>query len=94
MQASAWLVVSRKGIQRMAKNKPTLDAEELAVAVTVTIPDGLFQRPTIAAHVVVDDIDSLPVITSETRINLEEQLRVALGLDVSVDVREAENGHD
>lgn len=88
MRSSAWLVVSKKGIQRMAKTRPGLGAEELAVAVTVDIPDALFHRPTLAVNVTVDNIDALPVIASETIVNIEDQLRTAFGMDVSLVVRD------
>lgn len=88
MKASAWLVVHDNGIRRMTKNRPPLEADELAVQVTVNIPDALFHRPIIEAVVKVDSIETFPVVSSETVVHIEEQLRAAFGMDVSVVVRE------
>lgn len=49
MKAKVYLVASRSGVLRMTKNPPDLFRGELAVALSVTIPDTAFREPILSA---------------------------------------------
>lgn len=43
MKDTAYIVVTAEGVQRMTKRVPSLAREELAVKVTITVPDASFR---------------------------------------------------
>lgn len=52
MKDKVYLVADPYGVLRMTKREPSLNRGEVAVRVTVTVPDGVFKQPIIG--VVVD----------------------------------------
>lgn len=69
MKTKIYLVADRKGIQRMTKQPPSLLRSEVAVGLTITIPDNAFRAPTIAVNVDVPEEHVMqPVIVAEVDI--------------------------
>lgn len=56
MKTNAWLIFKKVGTMEVRKQKPRLEWNELAMQVNVEIPDALFDRPTLEAHITVQDI--------------------------------------
>lgn len=55
MKDKVFIIADSFGVLRMTKRAPTLRREEVAVALTVTIPDGCFKHPTVTASLDVPD---------------------------------------
>lgn len=55
MKQEIWLIADKYGVQRMTKRAPSLARQEVAVAVTISIPDTAFRAPTLRAAVEVRD---------------------------------------
>lgn len=48
MRDKIFLVADCSGVVRMTKRPPSLHREEVAVSISVNIPDGVFRHPIIA----------------------------------------------
>lgn len=64
MRVNQWLIVNKNGIQGARKTKPALEWNEIAVKINLHIPDALFQRPSIEADIIVQDIENTNQITN------------------------------
>lgn len=96
MQTSCYLIVAGNkrrfnddvdpaGI-RLTKNKPgTVKTNEIAVQIHLDIPDGLFVKPTLEAHVSIPEGATLGfTVTAEVQDNLAQIIREHSGLTVRV----------
>lgn len=71
---------------RVTKGKPDTAKNEVAIALTLQLPAGLFRRPSLKATVTVPE-DNAPVeITADVTDNLAAVLREHLGVDVRLSV--------
>lgn len=56
MKDTIWLVVSRRGVERMNKrDRPAVARDEILVKLLVTMPDSAFREPTLECEVAVED---------------------------------------
>lgn len=70
---------------RVTRKKPSTGPEEIAVKVTMSIPDALFERPEVEASIVVPASgERSTVVTAEVCDNIETIIRQQTGLSVSV----------
>jgi hypothetical protein len=95
--ASIYLIVRRRGNRykaltvRVAERAPTLQPGEVPIYLTVTLPDALFEKPTLRAQVKVEDGKVPPtLITAEVAENIAEQLQKLLGVEVKISVEAPE----
>lgn len=51
MKDTCFIVVSKKGVQKMYKTQPPLKPNELKLKLNITLPDHLFQEPTIETKI-------------------------------------------
>jgi hypothetical protein len=51
MTTNFYLVVSRKGLERTTQTTPRLNPSEIAIRVTLEVPNSLFQTPQIQAAI-------------------------------------------
>ena len=89
-----WLVVKVTNLEpswkttataRLAKKKPTVTRDEMAMRISVELPRALFVRPALSAEIRVRDSDSPPAeISLDVRDTIEEVLRERTGFDVRV----------
>jgi hypothetical protein len=52
-----WLVVKENGVTRVSNTYPSLCADEVAVALNVTLPRSVFKKPMLQASIVVPEGD-------------------------------------
>lgn len=55
MKDICYLVVTRSGVTRMTKRPPDLQRSEVAVKLSLTVPDTVFRSPFISADVAVTE---------------------------------------
>lgn len=55
MTDTIFLVVTRRGIERMTKNLPSIARGEVPVKLLVTVEEGAFREPVIVKEVMVND---------------------------------------
>jgi hypothetical protein len=77
---------------RLTNKSPSLVSGEVAIKVTVNVPDALFERPQLQARIVVpDSAVSKPVIDATVLDNIQQVLNQQLGLDIRVSVVDNDN---
>lgn len=95
MQASFWTKIKVKKLYNSwtsstisaLKNKPDVKKDEVAVKITIEIPDSYFETPELAAKIVVPaDAVNKPIITPTVQHNISEELKKQLGMSVHVTV--------
>ncbi len=77
---------------RLCNKVPSLASGEVAIKLTIGVPDALFQRPQLHARITVpESAVSKPVIDATVLDNIKESLTQQFGLDVQVAL--VENDH-
>lgn len=95
IEGSFYLVLSRKHnsnwklAARLTSGSPRLASGEVAVALSVSLPESLFQRPQLSATVVVppSDVSNMD-ISAEVMDNVAQVLSEQLGMVVRVSVED------
>jgi hypothetical protein len=77
---------SGKPSVRVAKSKPALRSNEIAIALKLTLPLALFQRPDLNAEIVVPAEKKPFLITPEIQQRIAEQIREQTGFTVALTV--------
>lgn len=83
METHFFIVASRKGAERMLQTQPRLAPGEVAIKVTLVVPNALFQAPQIQAAITIPE-SAVPVeaISAEVQDNVRELVQQATGLEV------------
>lgn len=72
-------------------NKPTAAANQIAVRMTVDVPDSFFEEPQIHAKITIPDSgETRQEITAELQQQLAERLKGEFGLKVTFTPRDAQ----
>jgi len=87
MNTHCYLIVSNTGKVRVTKTKPALEWNEIAINLSISLPDLLFKRPLLNANVIVGDDAVRPVeISPEILINTAQLIEQQTGLKVELSV--------
>lgn len=73
---------------RLAILKPSLKADEVAIAIALTLPLSLFSKPTLSASIVVNGDQAPEVITPEIQHDIAEVLRERHGITLRIEAPE------
>lgn len=92
-ELDAYLIVKPKGWSnlsaRLASRVPALASDEIAVKLSVKVPDALFKRPQLQASILIpESAVTAPVVTATVLDNVREILRQQTGLDVTIQLVE------
>jgi hypothetical protein len=77
---------SGKPTVRVAKSKPRLAANEVAIALNLSLPTSLFQRPDLTAKITIPGESAPFVITPDVQQNIADQIREQTGFTVQIEV--------
>jgi hypothetical protein len=69
MKATVHIVLNKRGVARMTKNKPDLSRDEIAVGLRLAVPDSAFLAPIVYVDLNVPDH---AVLVPEIGIEIEE----------------------
>lgn len=70
---------------RLALKSPSLAKDEIALKISVEVPDALFNRPQLQAKITIpQSAVTAPVVDAQVLDNVREILQQQTGLDVSV----------
>lgn len=92
---SCYLILSRKDKRfptkgltfRLTKNSPRVDRDEVAVRVSLNVPAGLFEKPTLSASISVPETAvSAPTIDADVVDNIQSIVNERLGVDLRISV--------
>lgn len=86
LEYGLWLIFDSEGGARMTRGVPSVDRNERAVSLTVTLPKALFRTPSLSARLTIDAPDQ-PLPSIDVRA-AQEALRTALGVDIDLRVNE------
>jgi hypothetical protein len=90
MTTNFYLVVSRKGLERTTQTTPRLNPSEIAIRVTLEVPNSLFQTPQIQAAITIPESAAQhEPISAEVQDNVRELIQQATGLEVRLIVEPA-----
>ena len=56
MKTNSWLIINKRGIVGVRKNKPPLGWDEIAVRINLEVPNQLFERPQVEATLKIENI--------------------------------------
>lgn len=83
METSFYLVVSRKGAQKITQTPPRLEADQIAMHVSLELPNSLFERPLLQAHVKLPQSLTTPEpLSVEVQETVVASIQQATGMDV------------
>lgn len=93
--ASLYLVVSPKGYgglcARLTTRAPRLERDEIALSLSVNVPDALFSKPQLRATITIPVDKVTPTtLAADVLDNVRETLSKATGFDVTVRLVEPE----
>ena len=87
MKLKGYLIVSSNGITKFAKKYPNLGRNEVAVGISLELPDRLFERPQLNATIIIPDSAVLPYeITADVHNEIEHALASVEGIDIKLTV--------
>jgi hypothetical protein len=91
MQISQYIIIKKKNKwsygSRMTKESPALASNEIAVKVSLEIPDAIFDKPTLQANITIPaEAVSKPVINAEVIDNVQEVIKQNTGFNVKLEV--------
>jgi len=73
-----------KATVRLTRNRPDCDATEVAVKISLSLPDALFKRPSLQASITVDD-DVVPVLVdADVADNIARVVKEQMGINLHV----------
>lgn len=87
MDSQFYLVVNHKGATKTVKSKPDLAWNEVAIKMSITLPDIIFKKPELEAHISVKEKDiTQKTITPEIINNIQESILEHFGIAVNLNV--------
>lgn len=84
-----WLIINKNGIKAVRRTKPALEYNEIAVKVNMSIPKELFERPTIEANLIIDNVPN-NASNTDLIINTKELIEQQTGAKIKFKVLSAE----
>ena len=99
MKISQYIIVKKGGHpswpkyrSRMTTGSPALASNEVAVKVSIELPDQIFDRPALQADIVVpEEAVSKPIIEAAVIDNVQEIIKKNTGFDVRLEVVEKDD---
>lgn len=91
MRISQYIVIKKKPrwgySSRMTKSNPALASNEVAVKISIEVPDEIFEKPALQAEIVIPQgIVPKPVITAEVIDNVQDIIKQNTGFEVKLEV--------
>lgn len=92
MHLSQYIVIKRTGANyykkyssRLTKSNPSLESNEIAIKVSIEIPDEIFDKPSLEAKIVVPtEAVSKPIISAEVIDNVQDIIKQNTGFEVKL----------
>ena len=88
-----WLTIAANSSTRLTAKRPSMEVDEVAIYLTIDIPNVLFARPQIEASIRIDPERVRAVsISEDTMLGLEDLLRERTGLDMHLRIIDPQEG--
>lgn len=83
MLVSFHLVVNKRGSVKAVVNKPSLGYDEIAIAIRLDVPKGLFEKPQLQAAITIPETAAAPhQVTCKMQDNIRDAIQQAAGMEV------------
>lgn len=69
---------------RITRNRPDCDASEVAVRISLLLPDALFKRPSLQATIKVDDDVAPVLVDADVADNIARVVKEQMGIHLHV----------
>lgn len=73
---------------RTTRNRPDCDATEVAVRISLSLPDALFKRPSLEATIRIDDDIAPVVVNADVADNIARVVKEQMGITLHVQAPE------
>jgi hypothetical protein len=85
MKTDFWLIVSANGSTYTRKTKPDLSRSEVAVKLSLSLPDALFERPHLSADITIDpeNVTTFP-LDSQVVQGVKDAVKQSTGVDLNI----------
>lgn len=94
MTTNCWMVISANGRVGVTALAPRLGSDEIAIKLAIKLPRALFTRPALSAAITIPAEAAEPqVIEAEAVANIRNAVKHATGLDLVINVIEAETSN-
>lgn len=91
MKTNFWLRVNSRGSINTNKTQPKVNADEVAIYMTIDLPDMLFKKPMLQAKVTIPaEVVPKPEINAQVMDNVAQAIKTATGLEMSVTIKNPE----
>ena len=95
MNVFKWLTINQNGSVRITSGKPSLDWDEISIALNISLPDALFEKPRLEAKINIPNEAAVQEpITTEVIENVKEAIETATGLTFSINVVKEERDEE
>lgn len=88
MNFSKYLVVKKisnyKASARITDKKPSLHPDEIAIYLTISVPDALFQRPALKADIKIDEKVVPSQISAEVIDNIQKVINEHIDMKIEI----------
>ena len=95
MKTVSWLIVNKNGVKTVRKSKPALEWDEIAVKISLEIPNQLFERPQVEAVLKIENIPNnsySPELLINTADLIEQQTGAKVIFNVIASERDGQEG--
>ena len=83
------LVFNSKGDIRAYKKRPTVYFNEICLALTLNLPDELFEMPQLHGVInIPQDVVKPTLITPEIKSNIEKAIQTHSGIEVKLEIKD------
>lgn len=85
MKVNGFLVIGENKSCRFVKTKPSLEWSEIAISLTVNVPDDVFKRPAIHAEITIsEDQIATRKILADTVNKVQDALMQTAGIELRI----------
>ena len=89
MKIEKWLTMNRSGTAKINTKRPYMGVSEIAILLSLEIPDALFTKPKLIAEMKIpNEAVTQEQISAEVTDNIEEAIKSVTGLEMRVSVVE------
>lgn len=82
-----FLIVNQNGQMKLSRSAPSLDANEVSIALKVAIPRAIFTKPALSAEIEIPAEAGNPAsLTAKTVNNIKDAVKQATGMELAISI--------
>lgn len=88
MKINTYIIIDHYGNARLTKKVPALRMYEVSIALSLTIPDAVFTKPSMSASIVISDSEVDRNLSAEMKTNVIDAIKESTGMEVNLIIDE------